>query len=84
MSQPGNIFKEIRESRGIFQNFVADNIGITKHYLLGLENGSKPMQLHQAQNLLDFYARNYEPFTAEEKEEILRFMLGETAAKQFT
>lgn len=84
MAKEGNIFKKIRTSRGIKQNFVADRVNFSAEYLSNLENDAKPMTLEAAKRLLELYVYGeYRPLSSEEIKQVHTFLFGEKVAEQF-
>lgn len=47
--------KQLREDRGLKQNFIADQLGITQNYYSQIENGHRPPQVDHLVKLRNIF-----------------------------
>jgi len=50
-----NNLKQLRDERGLKQNFIAKQLGITQNYYSQIENGHRPPQVEQLLKLRNIF-----------------------------
>ena len=65
-----NFLKQLRNNKGISQDFMATEIGVSRPTYVQIENGSRKMLVEEAQHLARFFDLSLEDFLAQKETKV--------------